>query len=108
MSDPVLLVYCSCPDEPTAARLAEALVVGGHAACVNVLGSVRSIYRWQGNIERSDESMLIAKTTVHAYPVVEETLRTLHPYEVPEIVAVPVSHGLHAYLKWVRECISDA
>ena len=104
MPDSLLIVYCTCPDETTAARLAEALVAEGCAACVNLLGTVRSIYRWQGKIERSDEVMLLAKTTTKAYSALEDTLRRLHPYEVPEIVAVPVTHGLPAYLEWVQTC----
>lgn len=98
----VLLVITNLPQRAAAERIAEALVTEGVAACVNVLAECTSIYRWQGKIERAGETPLLIKTTRAAYPQLENALRRLHPYEVPEIIALPVSAGLPDYLNWVE------
>lgn len=100
MSD-VLLVLTNLPDRATAERIAEALIHARVAACVNVLTGCHSVYRWQGALERADEIPLLIKTTAQAYPRLEAELRKLHPYELPEIIAVPVTQGLSGYLDWV-------
>jgi periplasmic divalent cation tolerance protein len=99
----VLLVITNLPDRVTAERIAEALVTKGVAACVNVLTECRSIYRWEGRIEHASEVPLFIKTTNAAYPQLESTLRKLHPYKTPEIIALPVSAGLPEYLNWVLQ-----
>jgi len=81
--------------------LADALVAGQLAACVNILPPATSIYRWQGKIEQAEEIPLLIKTTTGRYAEVETTIRTLHPYEVPEVIAVPLAAGLPAYLGWL-------
>jgi periplasmic divalent cation tolerance protein len=101
MSD-VILVFSNAPDRATAERIAIALVAEGVAACVNVLAECNSVYRWKGGIEHADEIPLLIKTTSEAYPRLESELRKLHPYEVPEIIAIPVNIGLPAYLDWVK------
>ncbi|HRF84758.1 MAG TPA: divalent-cation tolerance protein CutA, partial [Pseudoxanthomonas sp.] len=83
---PVHLVFCSCPDADTARRLATALVEARLAACASVLPPMRSVYRWQGTVEQAEEVLLLAKTTADLVPALTERLRTLHPYELPEIV----------------------
>jgi periplasmic divalent cation tolerance protein len=98
----VLLVLCTCPPE-AAERLAAALVEEQLAACVNVLPGIQSVYRWQGAVERSAETLLLAKTTSDRYPALETRLRALHPYELPEIIALPIERGLPGYLSWVSE-----
>ncbi|MFA6120415.1 MAG: divalent-cation tolerance protein CutA [Sideroxydans sp.] len=98
----VLLVISNTPDRATAERIANALVAEGVAACVNVLAECNSVYRWEGKVEHATEIPLLIKTTVDAYPRLEAELRKLHPYEVPEIIALPVSAGLPAYLDWVK------
>lgn len=98
-----LLVISTCPDEQSASTIAAALVEGGHAACVNIVPGLTSVYRWQGRIERDSELLLLAKTTSEAYPRVEEVLRRLNPNELPEIIAVPVERGLTDYLNWVAQ-----
>lgn len=98
----VLLVISNTPDRATAERIAVALVASHAAACVNVLAECRSIYHWEGKIEHVTEVPLLIKTTVDAYPRLEAELRTLHPYAVPEIIAIPISAGLPAYLDWVQ------
>ncbi|NJD26533.1 MAG: divalent-cation tolerance protein CutA [Betaproteobacteria bacterium] len=96
-----LLVLTNCPDQATADTIAQALVRSRLAACVNILAPARSLYRWQGAVESATEIPLLIKSTAAAYPALEARLRELHPYEVPEIVAVPVERGLPAYLNWV-------
>jgi periplasmic divalent cation tolerance protein len=104
MPTDTLLVLSTCPDVDTAERLARALVEGRLAACVNVVGPVKSVYRWRDAVETAGELLLLIKTPADRYPALEHALRALHPYEVPEIVAVPVERGLNDYLTWVRSC----
>ncbi len=103
MSAEVLLVLTNCPDEETAGRIARTLVENRLAACVNVLPEVESTYRWQGSVEQAVEVPLLIKCTRERYAALEEVIRQLHPYTVPEIVAVPVVVGLPSYLRWVAE-----
>jgi periplasmic divalent cation tolerance protein len=97
----VLLVLTNCPDEATAARIRHELVAERLAACVNQVGPVLSTYRWQGSIEEASEVTLLIKTTRERYLALEARLRQLHPYSVPEIVAIPVERGGSEYLAWV-------
>jgi periplasmic divalent cation tolerance protein len=99
--DNVLIVLTNCPDADVADRIARTLVEQKLAACVNRLPAVDSVYRWQGAVERAMEVPLLIKTTRERLPEVQEAIRALHPYEVPEIVAIPVIAGLPAYLRWV-------
>lgn len=100
-----LLVITTLPDEESAAALAEYLIEQRVAACVNILASCRSIYRWQGAIERAAEVPLLIKTTQERYADLEAAILARHPYELPKIVAVPVGTGLTAYLDWIAaEC----
>ena len=99
----VLLVITTLPDRATAERIAESLVTENVAACVNILAECTSIYRWQSKLEHSNEVPLLIKTTRTAYPKLESVLRRLHPYEIPEIIALPISTGLPEYLTWVEE-----
>ncbi|WP_199100843.1 divalent-cation tolerance protein CutA [Dyella sp. ASV21] len=102
MTDTVLLCYCSCPDADSAHRLAQVLVGEGLAACVNHLPGVRSIYRWKGEVVTDSEELLLIKTTEARFAALKARLLALHPYELPELVAVPVALGHEAYLDWVR------
>jgi periplasmic divalent cation tolerance protein len=99
----ILAVLCTCPDEAAAARLAEGLVGQRLAACVNILPGIRSIYRWQGETQNDVEVLMIAKTTRSAYARLEAWLLDHHPYDVPEILALPVPRGSATYLGWVAE-----
>ncbi|MDO8927336.1 MAG: divalent-cation tolerance protein CutA [Sideroxyarcus sp.] len=99
----VIMVISNLPDRATAERIADALVTEGVAACVNILAGCTSVYRWEGKLNHTDEVPLLIKTTRAAYPRLEAALRKLHPYELPEIVALPVSAGLPDYLNWVRQ-----
>ena len=102
----VLVCFCTCPDREVADGLAGALVAEGLAACVNVVPGLHSVYRWQGAIERSDETLLLIKTTQAGLPALSARIVELHPYELPEVVAVEVAGGLSAYLDWVAEQVA--
>jgi periplasmic divalent cation tolerance protein len=103
-----LLVLTNAPDAECAERIARHLVEDHLAACVNRLGPCRSVYRWQGAVEEAEEIPLLIKTTTTRYAEVEAAIRALHPYELPEVVAVRVERGLPAYLAWIaRETLTD-
>jgi periplasmic divalent cation tolerance protein len=89
------------PDRETAERLARTLVGERLAACVNVMPAMQSIFRWKGQIETATEQMLVIKTRTADYAVIERRIRSLHPYELPEVIAVPVVAGLSEYLAWL-------
>ena len=97
----ILLVLTNLPNQPSAEKLAHQLIEARAAACVNQLSPCISTYRWQGNIESTNEVPLLIKTTRSAYPRLEKLIREAHPYELPEIIAVPLAAGLPAYLDWV-------
>jgi len=103
MSDNVLLCYCTCPDVASAQKLADALVGERLAACVNRIPAVASTYRWKGEVVTDHEELLLIKTTAAQLPALKERLLALHPYELPELVAVPVVDGHRPYLDWVRD-----
>ena len=96
-----LLVLCTCPDVASAARIAEALVAERLAACVTRLPGAHSVYRWQGAIEQADEVQLLIKTARAGFEPLRTRLAALHPYAVPEILALPVEAGHAPYLDWL-------
>ena len=100
-ADQVLLVMTNVPDEKTGEMIARHVVEHRLAACVNCLPGVRSIYRWQEIIEDAKESSLLIKTTAACYTDLEAAIKSLHPYDVPEIIALPITHGLPTYLDWI-------
>ncbi|GAB3244145.1 divalent-cation tolerance protein CutA [Chitinimonas naiadis] len=104
----VLVVLCNAPDEGTAKMLAAALIERGLAACVNLLAPASSIYRWQGAVETTTEIPMLIKTTQHAYAALEAAICELHPYDIPEIIALPVTAGLDRYLGWVVDATQGA
>ncbi len=98
-----LLVITNMPDAPSALKMAQQIIESHTAACVNLLAPCTSVYRWQDKIETASEIPLLIKTTSDAYPRLEAMIRAAHPYELPEIIAVPLSAGLPAYLNWVKQ-----
>lgn len=96
-----LLVLTNLPDAASARALAEHIVAERLAACVNILAPCRSVYRWQGKLEDAEEVPVLIKTSADRYAALEAAIRARHPYELPEIVAVPISRGLPAYLSWL-------
>lgn len=98
-----LLVFTNLPDRDAAMKIARELVARRLAACVNILNGCTSVYRWKGELEEAQEVPVLIKTRAARYAEVEAAIRELHPYELPEIVAVPVERGLTDYLEWVAE-----
>lgn len=98
-----IVVLCTCPDQASADRLCDALLEARLAACINQLPAVTSVYRWQGKIERSQEIQLLIKSKLRHFPALEQCILAHHPYEVPEIVALPIEAGHRPYLGWLDE-----
>jgi periplasmic divalent cation tolerance protein len=96
-----LLVVTNLPDRAAAERLADMVIEKKLAACVNILAPCRSVYRWKGAVQHDEEHPMLIKTTEERYGALEQALREGHPYELPEIIAVPIERGLPAYLDWV-------
>jgi periplasmic divalent cation tolerance protein len=96
-----LLVLTNLPERAAAERLADMLIEKRLAACVNILAPCRSVYRWKDAVQHDEEHPMLIKTTAERYPAMEKALREGHPYELPEIIAVPISQGLPDYLAWV-------
>lgn len=97
-----ILIFSTCPSEESQ-RIANALVDQGVAACVNTIETVHSTYLWEGQRQQSDESLLMIKSHTTRYNDLEQALKALHPYELPEIIAVPITAGLPAYLQWIDQ-----
>ena len=96
-----LLVLTNLPDRAAAERLADALIEQRLAACVNILAPCKSVYRWKDAVQHDDEHPMLIKSTAEGYPALEAAIRIGHPYELPEIIAVPIERGLPAYLDWI-------
>lgn len=103
MADEVRIVFSTFPDRETAQRIAHEVVSARLAACANILPAVRSIYRWQENVETAEEALVVFKLGASRYHDFESKLKSLHPYDVPEIVSFAVTNGLPAYLRWAVE-----
>jgi periplasmic divalent cation tolerance protein len=102
-----MMVLTTCGTEEDAGRLARALVERREAACVNAVARVTSTYRWRGEVQREQETLLIVKTTAARLGAVERTIRELSRYEVPEVIALPVEAGGADYLAWLRESVAE-
>jgi periplasmic divalent cation tolerance protein len=98
-----LLVLTNLPDRDAAEKLARRLVESRLAACVNILNGCTSIYRWKGAVERAEEVPVLIKTRAARYEELEAAIRASHPYEVPEVIAIPIARGLDDYLEWLAE-----
>ncbi|MCD9007384.1 divalent-cation tolerance protein CutA [Luteimonas sp. XNQY3] len=101
-----LACFSTCPDAMVAERIARALVEDRLAACVTLLPGVRSIYRWEGAVVADAEVLLMIKTTAAQLPALRDRLVALHPYDVPELIALPVDDGLPAYLQWIADAVA--
>ena len=97
------IIFCTFPDVETARKTGTALVTAQLAACVNLLPAVESIYRWQGQVKTATEVLAVFKTSVAAWPAFEQRLRELHPYEVPEIVAMKPEQVAESYAQWIGD-----
>lgn len=98
-----ILVLCTCPSLSEAEAVATALIEERLAACVNRLPGIKSLYRWEGRVTHDDEILLLIKTSADLFDRLEKTIKTLHPYETPEIIAVPIVAGSAEYLRWIEE-----
>ena len=98
-----LLVLCTCPGSITAKQISQDLVANQLAACVNILPGIQSYFRWGNKVDFDDEFLLLIKTTTDIYPKVEQSIKSLHPHELPEIIAVPIQTGLPDYLAWIDD-----
>ncbi len=98
-----IIVLTTLPDETMARNLAQELIKSQVAACINIMPRMRSIYTWKGKIEEGGEHLLMIKTRAERYSAIEQAIRAQHPYELPEIIATPISHGLPEYLNWIDE-----
>lgn len=96
------IVLTTCPEKTSAERIANALVEEGLAACVSILPPMQSIYRWKGKVEQANEQLLVIKSNSARFPAIRERIQALHPYELPEIIAVPIADGLPGYLAWLN------
>jgi len=105
--DKVLIVLSTCPTAEVAAAIAQALVAERLAACVNQLPGVRSTYIWKREVQTDEEVLLAIKTTEPGFAALEKRLLSLHPYELPELIAIPVCAGAENYLAWVRENVKS-
>lgn len=101
------MVLCNCPDEASADRLAQGVIEARLAACVNRLAPVQSVYRWNERIEIATEVPLLIKTTASRYEAVQAWLQAEHPYDIPEIIALPLAAGLPAYLAWIAQEVGE-
>ncbi len=102
MSDPIVVIV-TCGSEDEAAKIANALVESRLAACVNLVSPIRSIYRWEGKIWDEKEWLLIIKTQKQRFEELEERVKSLHSYSVPEIISLPIVEGSSSYLQWIKE-----
>ena len=98
-----IIVFITAPTEEEAAKIAKALVEEKLAACVNIIKGIRSIYRWQGKIEDDPEVLMVVKTREDLFEKLADRVKELHSYEVPEVIAMPITKGSEAYLKWIGE-----
>ena len=101
MESTKLLVLTNLPDRAAAEKLAQSLIAQKLAACVNILAPCRSVYRWKDAVQHDEEHPMLIKTTAERYAALEQAVRAGHPYELPEIIAMPIERGLPAYLDWV-------
>ena len=98
-----LVVFCSFPCKDDVRQVGTLLVERGYAACINILPAVESIYSWEGELQRDEEVLMFIKTTRKAFPLLSRELKSIHPYDEPEIIALPVSDGSAGYLNWLSD-----
>jgi periplasmic divalent cation tolerance protein len=106
MSTNLQLVLCTVPNRECAEQIAEALVAEQLAACVNIIPGIASVYRWKGGMEKDEELLLLIKTSQSTYESLEQRIRALHPYELPEIIAVSIQAGQKDYIKWIENSLT--
>lgn len=108
MDNAYRVVLCTCPEQPVAEHIATTLVNQKLAACVNIIPGIVSIYRWEESVQRDSEWLLIIKTRSNLYPLLEARITELHPYTVPEVIALSLEQGAKAYLDWIDASLDEA
>lgn len=103
-----IVVLCTCPDIQTATDLARSLAEARLAACVNVLPGLQSFYIWNDALQSDEEALMVIKTTRETFPALRDAILSRHPYEVPELIALPVVDGHDAYLRWLVAAVGQA
>jgi periplasmic divalent cation tolerance protein len=102
-----LLLLCTCPSEVVALEIATQVISNSLGGCVNILPNLYSIYRWQGKIEKERENLLLIKTNRGSYAQLETLIKKLHPYQIPEIITIPICDGSLEYFTWLRQCLKS-
>lgn len=105
--DNYCIIFCTCPDVASSEKIAGELVEKHLAACVNLIPNITSVYQWQGNLEKSQEFLLVIKTRSKMFESVEKAILGLHPYELPEIISIPLQEGFSNYLSWIDDNIDE-
>ncbi len=101
------IILCTCPDKHSAEKIARLLITDNLAACVNIVPGITSIYKWKDQIDSAQEHLLLIKSNRGNYPMLETAIKGHHPYELPEIIAIPIVNGLPEYLNWIDSCLSS-
>lgn len=99
------LILCTCPNQKSAETIAKHLVSQQLAACVNIMPGLTSVYQWQGEIETAQEHLLMIKSHQQQFVAIETAIKAIHPYQLPEIIAVAIEQGSAEYLKWIDSCL---
>lgn len=102
------VVYITCPDHDAGELLAGALVERKLVACVNVIDGVTSLFHWEGRVDRDPEVLLVIKTRTELLDVIEQCVNEVHPYDVPEVIALPIIGGSRKYLDWIDSSVATA
>lgn len=100
------IIYCTCPDNEVAKQISKALVLDKLAACVNILPNITSIYTWQGELQEDQEQLLLIKSRSDKFEALRQVIIKLHPYELPEIIAVSIDNAVPNYLNWINETLN--
>jgi periplasmic divalent cation tolerance protein len=108
MSGEILMIYCTCPDEQVAESISTHIVEAGLAGCVNRIPGLTSVYKWAGEMKSGTEVLLLIKTAAEQCTALTAELVRVHPYELPEIIAVPIVAGHQPYLDWIRDCCEQS
>ena len=103
--DSYIIVFCTTPSHEVSNQIAEKCIKKKIAACCNIIPGVKSIYEWEGKVEKSEEQLIIIKSTEDNFKAIENTINTIHPYDVPEIISVKINNGNELYLKWINQSI---
>ena len=103
-----IMLLCTCPDRETAASLAHKILQDSLAACINILPGIESVYRWQGKVEQDTEVLMLIKSLSRAADELERIITQNHPYELPEIITVPIDAGSNDYLQWITNNVSNS